>query len=172
MHICGISVLHICAAAKPWGRPASRNANVTQMSPKCHPNVTNDAQMSQKGAQRTAKTILKVVPVKGVFRTLTGTARFDQLWIQSDPNGDPLAPIDAQSEPNGDQIFQSGASIFVLQLCLLGGGGSWVPWSLALEPSSCLLAPGVDKTSPRRLDLMTFWPWLQKSRKPVPGGSI
>ena len=63
--------------------------------------------MSQKGAQRTAKTILKVVPVKGVFRTLTGTARFDQLWIQSDPNGDPFAPIGVQSEPNGDQIFQS-----------------------------------------------------------------
>ena len=30
----------------------------------------------------------------------------------------------------------------------------------------------IDKTSPRRLDLMTFWPWLQKSRKPVPGGLI
>ena len=96
------------AAAKPWGRPASRNANMapngTQLAP-------NDTQMSQKGAQRTAKTILKVVPVKGVFRTLTGTARFDQLWTQSDPNGDPLAPIDAQSEPNGDQICQSGAQM-------------------------------------------------------------
>ena len=33
-------------------------------------------------------------------------------------------------------------------------------------------APEVDKTNPRSLDLMTFWPWLQKSTKPFPGGSI
>ena len=31
------------------------------------------------------------------------------------------------------------------------------------------MAPEVDKTSPRKLDLMTFRPWLQKSTKPVPG---
>ena len=34
------------------------------------------------------------------------------------------------------------------------------------------LAREVDKTSPRMLDLMISWPWLQKSTKPVPGGSI
>ena len=34
------------------------------------------------------------------------------------------------------------------------------------------MAPEVDRTSPRRLDLMTFRPWLQKSTKPVPGGLI
>ena len=28
------------------------------------------------------------------------------------------------------------------------------------------------KYIPRMLDLMTFWPWLQKSTKLVPGGSI
>ena len=33
-------------------------------------------------------------------------------------------------------------------------------------------APEVDKTNPRTLDLMTFWPWLQKSTKPFPRGSI
>jgi hypothetical protein len=41
---------------------------------------------AEKGAQRTAKNVLKVVPVKGVFRTLTGTARFDQLGSQKLPN--------------------------------------------------------------------------------------
>ena len=34
------------------------------------------------------------------------------------------------------------------------------------------LAQEVDKTSPKKLDLMTFRPWLQKSTKPVPGGLI
>ena len=34
------------------------------------------------------------------------------------------------------------------------------------------LAPEVDKTNPRKLDLKTFWRWLQKSRKPVPGSLI
>ena len=34
------------------------------------------------------------------------------------------------------------------------------------------LAREVDKTSPRMLDLMISWPWLQKSTKPVPGRSI
>ena len=34
------------------------------------------------------------------------------------------------------------------------------------------MAPEVDKTSPRKLDLMAFRPWLQKSTKPVPGNSI
>ena len=34
------------------------------------------------------------------------------------------------------------------------------------------LAREVDKTSPRMLDLMISWPWLQKSTKPVPGSSI
>ena len=34
------------------------------------------------------------------------------------------------------------------------------------------LAQEVDKTNPKRLDLMTFRPWLQKSTKPVPGCSI
>jgi hypothetical protein len=29
------------------------------------------------------------------------------------------------------------------------------------------LAPEVDKTSPRRVDLVTFWSWLQKSRNQV-----
>ena len=33
-------------------------------------------------------------------------------------------------------------------------------------------APEVDKTNPRTLDLMTFWPWPQKSTKPFPGSSI
>ena len=107
--------------------------------------------MSQKGAQRTAKTILKVVPVKGVFRTLTGTARFDQLWIQSDPNGDPLAPIDAQSEPNGDQIFQSGASLCAAIVFARGGGHGY---------------RGASPSNPLRAC------WLQESTKPVPGGSI
>ena len=34
------------------------------------------------------------------------------------------------------------------------------------------LAVEVEKTSLRRLDLMTFWPWLQTSTKPIPRGSI
>ena len=34
------------------------------------------------------------------------------------------------------------------------------------------LAREVDKTSPRMLDLMISWPWLQKSTKLVPGSSI
>ena len=34
------------------------------------------------------------------------------------------------------------------------------------------LAPEVDKTNPRKLDLKTFWRWLQKSRKPLPGSLI
>ena len=34
------------------------------------------------------------------------------------------------------------------------------------------LASEVDKTKPRKLDLMTFWPWLQMSRKPFQGSSI
>ena len=34
------------------------------------------------------------------------------------------------------------------------------------------LAPIIDKTNPRRLDLLTFLSWLQKSTKPIPGGSI
>ena len=34
------------------------------------------------------------------------------------------------------------------------------------------LAQEVDKTNPKRLDFMTFRPWLQKPTKPVPGGSI
>ena len=34
------------------------------------------------------------------------------------------------------------------------------------------LAQEVGKTSPWKLDLIAFWPWLQTSRKPVQGGSI
>ena len=34
------------------------------------------------------------------------------------------------------------------------------------------LALEVDKTIPRRLDLMTFWPWLRKETKPTPEDSI
>ena len=34
------------------------------------------------------------------------------------------------------------------------------------------LAQEVGKTSIRRLDLVTFWLWFQKSRKPIPGSSI
>ena len=30
------------------------------------------------------------------------------------------------------------------------------------------LAPEVNKSSARSLDLMTFWPWLQKSTKLIP----
>ena len=31
------------------------------------------------------------------------------------------------------------------------------------------MAREVEKTRPRRFDLMTFWPWLQKSTKLIPG---
>ena len=34
------------------------------------------------------------------------------------------------------------------------------------------LAPEVEKTNPRKLDFMTFWPWIKKSTKLVPGESI
>ena len=34
------------------------------------------------------------------------------------------------------------------------------------------IAPDVDETDPRMLDLMTFWPWFQVSTKPIPGCSI
>ena len=34
------------------------------------------------------------------------------------------------------------------------------------------LAPEVHKTVPRNIGLMTFWPWLQKSAKLIPGSSI
>ena len=65
------SVLRV---ALPSSAKPERNKKHTHTHAQLAP---NDTQMSQKGAQRTAKTILKVVPVKGVFRTLTGTARFD-----------------------------------------------------------------------------------------------
>ena len=35
-----------------------------------------------------------------------------------------------------------------------------------------VLAPEVDKTIPRSIDLMTFWPWLQKLTKSFPEVSI
>ena len=34
------------------------------------------------------------------------------------------------------------------------------------------LAPEIDKTIPRRFDLVTFWPWLRKETKPTTEGSI
>ena len=44
---------------------------------------------------------------------------------------------------------------------------SWFNDSLALA-----LAPEVNKISPRSFDLLTFWPWLQKSTKSVPEALI
>ena len=32
-----------------------------------------------------------------------------------------------------------------------------------------VMAPNVDETDPRMLDLMIFWSWLQMSTKPIPG---
>ena len=88
---------------------------------------------AEKGAQRTAKNVLKVVPVKGVFRTFTGTARFDQQGSQKFPNdakycqtlptsGSEMATTEVQGATSGTKTAVSTKQLaaFVKQMWTSG----------------------------------------------------